>query len=77
MFTFLPFTFHYTIKPVNLVEKFFTFLSFNNTTMLTVGYGDVYPEGIGARIFVALLQLLGFAISSSAIALFLRKILRF
>lgn len=77
MFTFLPFKFHYTIEPVNMVEKFFTFLSFNNTTMLTVGYGDVYPEGIGARIFVALLQLLGFAISSSAIALFLRRILRF
>jgi len=45
--------------------------------MLTVGYGDVYPvEGV-AKLLVGLLQLCGFAISSAAVALFLRRILRF
>jgi hypothetical protein len=45
--------------------------------MLTIGYGDVYPLGIGARLTVIILQLLGFIISASAITLFIRKLLRF
>lgn len=58
-------------------SKFSDFVYFNNTTMLTVGYGDIYPVDSVAKLLVALLQLGGFAISSAAIALFLRRILRF
>ncbi|MBS1778810.1 MAG: hypothetical protein JST70_05770 [Bacteroidetes bacterium] len=74
-FTLLPFEFKGI--PNGWVEKFFTFMYFDNTTMLTVGYGDIYPKGIGARLAVALLQISGFAISGTAIALFLRRLLRF
>ncbi|WP_151087410.1 potassium channel family protein [Hymenobacter baengnokdamensis] len=59
------------------LERFATFVTFNNTTMLTIGYGDIYPAKIGAKALVMALQIIGFAISSSAIALFLRKMLRF
>lgn len=58
-------------------EKFFNYIYFNNTTMLTVGYGDIYPLGFCSKIFVFILQILGFTFSSSFIALLLRKLLRF
>lgn len=57
--------------------NFFDFLYFNNTTMLTVGYGDIYPKGAGTRIIVGILQICGFVISGTAVALFLRKLFRF
>lgn len=78
-FSVLPFKFHLPSHDANWcwLEQFFTYVMFNNTTMLTVGYGDMYPEGIGAKIVVALLQIVGFAISGTAIALFLRRLLRF
>jgi hypothetical protein len=63
--------------PSNFLERLAYFISFNNTTMLTVGYGDIYPIDVAARAAVMLLQLIGFAISSTAVALFLRKLLRF
>lgn len=61
----------------NWGEKFFNFLYFNNTTMLTVGYGDIYPLGLFSKMFVFILQILGFTISSSFVALLLRKLLRY
>jgi hypothetical protein len=58
-------------------EKVFHFLYFCNTTMLTVGYGDIYPIDIGSRFLVIALQIFGFVISSSFVVLITRKILRF
>jgi hypothetical protein len=83
---FSSFDFNFNIAPdylckafptMSFCEKVLLFFSFNNNTMLTVGYGDIYPVGLGARTAVLLLQLVGFAVSSSALALFLRKVLRF
>lgn len=76
LFTFGYFKFHFPDR-LNYLERLITFFSFNNTTMLTVGYGDIYPEGLGARLLVFLLQIIGFTITSTAIALFLRRVLRF
>ncbi len=76
IFFLFPFAFDFNVELKNC-ERFLSFIYFNNTTMLTVGYGDIYPVGAGAKITVALLQIIGFAISSSAVALFLRKVLRF
>jgi len=76
IFTLGNFKFHFPDR-LNYLERFITFFSFNNTTMLTVGYGDIYPEGLGARLLVFLLQIIGFTITSTAIALFLRRVLRF
>ncbi len=59
------------------LSKAFNFYISTTPTMLTVGYGDIFPTGITAKVAVIILQLLGFAISSSAVALLLRKILRF
>lgn len=58
-------------------EKFLNYIYFNNTTMLTVGYGDIYPLGFCSKMFVFILQILGFTFSSSFVALLLRKLLRF
>jgi hypothetical protein len=58
-------------------DKLFNFIYFNNTTMLTVGYGDIYPLGFVSKLFVFILQILGFTFSSSFVALLLRKLLRF
>jgi hypothetical protein len=58
-------------------EKIVTYLYFNNTTMLTIGYGDIYPVSIAAKIFTLILQLLGFIISTSFVALLLRRIFRY
>lgn len=58
-------------------DKFLNFTYFNNTTMLTVGYGDIYPLGFVSKLFVFILQILGFTFSSSFVALLLRKLLRF
>ncbi len=72
------FHFHFSEKePVEFCEKFITFFFFNNTTMLTVGYGDIFPVSAGAKIIVMILQIIGFTISGSAIALLLKRILRF
>jgi len=77
IFFFGSFDFHLSSGQAKDCDKFLNFLYFNNTTMLTVGYGDTYPEGVGAKIVVSILQILGFAISGTAVALFLRKLLRF
>lgn len=58
-------------------DKLLNFIYFNNTTMLTVGYGDIYPLGFTSKLFVFILQILGFTFSSSFVAILLRKILRF
>ncbi|MDQ0971177.1 hypothetical protein QFZ31_001055 [Neobacillus niacini] len=50
---------------------------FNSTTMLTSVYGDISPMNSVTRLVVVLQQVLGFVISGSFIALFLRKIFRF
>jgi|GEM_PF-3777159 len=77
IFTVFPFAFEFKPAPENQFYKFCQLFYFNNTTMLTIGYGDIAPIGPGARGMVILLQLLGFSISSAAVALFLRRILRF
>lgn len=75
---FVTFDFDFKLpEGISGFSKFVAFLSFNNTSMLTVGYGDIYPVGIGARFLVILLQITGFVISASAVTLFVRKILRF
>jgi hypothetical protein len=71
------FDFNLPVDQTQKWQKFFNFLYFNNTTMLTVGYGDIYPKGAGAKIIVGILQICGFAISGTAVALFLRRLLRF
>jgi hypothetical protein len=76
VFTLGNFKFHFPDR-LNYFEKFITFFSFNNTSMFTVGYGDIYPEGVGARLVIFLLQIIGFTITSTAVALFLRRVLRF
>lgn len=58
-------------------DRFVSFFYFNNTSMLTVGYGDIYPTDVPAKLLVVLLQIIGFIISGSSIALLLRRILRF
>jgi hypothetical protein len=77
IFFFGSFDFYQCGNQTKDCNKFLNFLYFNNTTMLTVGYGDTYPEGVGAKIVVGILQILGFAISGTAVALFLRRLLRF
>lgn len=72
----------YTVLESSIVKNsfwptFVNFIFFNNTTMFTVGYGDIYPVGIGAKILVMILQVLGYLISGTAIALILKRILRF
>lgn len=78
------FAFIFTIGKFNFkgistepLQKFVDFVYFNNTSMLTVGYGDIAPDSIPAKIGVIVLQILGFIISGSAIALLLKRILRF
>jgi hypothetical protein len=58
-------------------DLFLNFIYFNNTTMLTVGYGDIYPLGFLSKFMVFMLQIIGFTLSSSFIALLLRKLLRY
>ncbi|WP_179413715.1 potassium channel family protein [Mucilaginibacter sp. E4BP6] len=77
LFTFLPFEFNGISKTMGVWPRIGNFLYFNHTTMLTVGYGDLFPKSPGAKSVVMLLQLMGFSISSAAVALFLRRILRF
>ena len=77
LFTLTNLEFHFEIEPSNIGERIVYFLSFNTTTMMTVGYGDIYPQGIGARLMVILLQIIGFTISASAVTLYLKKIFRF
>ena len=60
-----------------VIHKFFTLMYFNNTTMLTIGYGDIYPTTMMGRFLSALLQILGFSISSATVVLFVRKFLRY
>lgn len=77
LFTLGPFKF-YGIDPHGCgLARFGNFLYFNNTSMLTIGYGDIYPKDAGGKFSVVILQLIGFSISSAAVALFLRRILRF
>lgn len=75
--TNLDFYYASTLSHSNWGEKFLNFIYFNNTTMLTVGYGDIYPLGFVSKMFVYILQILGFTISSSFVALLLRKLIRY
>ena len=79
IFTFcnLDFEFGSNLSHNTWYDKLLNFIYFNNTTMLTVGYGDIYPLGFVSKLLVFILQILGFTFSSSFVALLLRKILRF
>jgi hypothetical protein len=77
LFTFCPFDFKFQGTEPTGFDRFVSFFYFNNTSMLTVGYGDIYPEGTFTKVTVVVLQIGGFAISGAAIALFLKRILRF
>ena len=76
IYSFFDFDFE-KVKNYKGLEKFITYFYFNNTTMLTIGYGDIYPNSIVGKIFTIILQLLGFSISTAFVALLLRKIFRF
>lgn len=58
---------------VNIVSTFY----FNSTTMLTSVYGDISPSNSITRIVVVIEQTLGFVLTGSFIALFLRKVFRY
>lgn len=79
IFTFcnLDFEFGDNLSHTTWYDKLLNFIYFNNTTMLTVGYGDIYPLGFTSKLLVFILQILGFTFSSSFVALLLRKLLRF
>jgi hypothetical protein len=79
IFTFCNLDFEYGANLLHNTwyDKLLNFIYFNNTTMLTVGYGDIYPLGFTSKLLVFILQILGFTFSSSFVAILLRKILRF
>ena len=58
-------------------ERVISLIYFNNTTMLTIGYGDIYPIDILTKTVVLIQQIVGFAIAGSFITLVLRKWFRF
>lgn len=64
-------------KDYHFVAKLIDAIYFNNTTFLTVGYGDVYPANAPTKIVVLIEQLVGFSIVASFVALTLRKWFRY
>ena len=70
--------FEFNNLPANISwEKIISIAYFNNTTMLTVGYGDIYPNDILTKFVVSMQQIFGFLITGSFITLSLRKMFRF
>jgi hypothetical protein len=60
-----------------IIHNLVSILYFNNTTMLTIGYGDIFPVSSFARFVVSIEQVIGFIVTGSFVALNLRKIFRF
>ena len=70
--------FEFNNLPANISwKKIISIVYFNNTTMLTVGYGDIYLKDILTKLVVSIQQIFGFLITGSFITLSLRKMFRF
>lgn len=59
------------------IKLFIDILYFNVTTIITVGYGDIYPLNSLTKILVMCQQILGFIFTTSFVTLFLRKLFRY
>ncbi len=77
LFSLFEFDFNNISQDYSYFCRLFNFFYFSNTTMLTVGFGDIYPVGVGAKIMVLFLQIIGFTISTSTVALYLKKLFRY
>lgn len=66
-----------TDKDLSCLEKLIKVIYFNNTTFLTIGYGDVYPLNSLSYCIVMIQQLVGFLTTGAFISLVLRKMFRF
>lgn len=66
-----------TLSNTSLADKLVDIIYFNNTTMLTIGYGDLTPNNMPAKILVIIEQTMGFLTGGSFVTLFLRKLFRF
>lgn len=75
-YPFSPFEFKGIDKEDFWLTSIINLLYFNFTTMISNLYGNISPENEITKIFVILQQLIGFTISGSFIALFLRKMFR-
>lgn len=62
---------------LSVIKKFIMLIYFNNTTIFTIGYGDISPNNLITMLSVSLLQILGFLTTGAFITLTLRKIFRF
>ncbi len=59
--------------PENAGERFVAAVYFFFTTSFTIGYGDITPHTSIARVVVMINQIVGFFLSGSLVALYLRK----
>lgn len=59
------------------IEDVINIIYFNNTTMLTIGYGDFAPNNTITRVVVMIEEILGFVVGASFVTLTLRKLFRF
>jgi hypothetical protein len=58
-------------------EKAVRIFYFNNTTFLTIGYGDISPDNIPTMLVAIIEQILGFIAAGAFVTLTLRKLFRF
>lgn len=75
-FSFSPFNLNSIENSDGIVTSLINLLYFNFTTMLSNLYGNISPENEVTKVFVIFQQTIGFTITGSFIALFLRKIFR-
>lgn len=66
-----------TYTETSLIKLIVDIFYFNNTTVFTIGYGDIYPSSLLSKIIVAFQQALGFSLTGGFVSLWLRKMFRF
>ena len=50
--------------------KYINAIYFASTTMLTIGYGDIAPQGLGEKLVVIVLQIVGMMFSITGVIAF-------